>query len=430
MKIRIQPFKAFYLAPIALTIVGSTLEAADPVIWQEETHTEAIYSNNSGSSLKRADRTSAGWNGTATSQSAMESDGSLSWKFGRPVGYQFIGLNSSNDSNSFQDLEFSVYGKVKNAYVFENGVYKKDLGSYNSTTSFEIERKNHTILYKKNGNLVYTSTIKSTGSLFADTCFHTYGGALVEVQSNGFKKEKCAGSYTQWKRLKFTGAIAGSLVLEDDSIRTVNTSLYRASSYSAHPSSNDAGTPYPRDFRFCSFPEAMQITWDNRSGSNAQQDDITHFVDSAGNLAIKPRGDSSSQTIRLDFDTPVLVKIRNLRGLDDRDGILAYANQYKGLKEGRVIDSGVDGIPAKANYSGLPGWAAGFVSIASQGSEDGGNFSQGFIGASYNNSIGDQVQYTSTTPVTSLSVTFNNSSTRSAAQAMPFEISYKLPIVE
>lgn len=84
---------------------------------------------------------------------------------------KMVGLADTDADQHYISIDYAFYIQ-SSLYIYENGSNKLNLGAFSAGEILRIERVGTTILYKRNGTLVYTSTIASSTSLNADISFY------------------------------------------------------------------------------------------------------------------------------------------------------------------------------------------------------------------------------------------------------------------
>jgi alpha-tubulin suppressor-like RCC1 family protein len=133
-----------------------------PVQW---TSSNAIGNPTVGSLIK-APGTGDGWNSRAVSDISIAHDGRISFSV-LPGSSLALGLGpvSSNPNPSPNPYDMSnaiVVDSSDTARVYHQGVMMKNLGHFDSTTLFTIQRSGNTVEYLKNRSVVYTHVATHT----------------------------------------------------------------------------------------------------------------------------------------------------------------------------------------------------------------------------------------------------------------------------
>lgn len=120
-----------------------------------------------------------GWNSGARSIASFVGDGHIEFKVPAGLGGTVIGLNDNDTGYGYLEIDHAWYFNNEFARVFENGVTKFTITSYDAGDTFEIWRIDNEVTYYRNDVLEYTSLIPSTGGrVFMDASMY-YGGDFV-----------------------------------------------------------------------------------------------------------------------------------------------------------------------------------------------------------------------------------------------------------
>ncbi|MGB4973045.1 MAG: leucine-rich repeat domain-containing protein, partial [Cyclobacteriaceae bacterium] len=84
---------------------------------------------------------------------------------------KMIGLADADEDQHYTSIDYAFYIQ-SSLYIYEKGSNKLNLGTFTAGEILRIERIGTTILYKRNGTIVYTSTVASSTSLNADISFY------------------------------------------------------------------------------------------------------------------------------------------------------------------------------------------------------------------------------------------------------------------
>jgi len=166
-----------------LAIVNITVAAVIPstgVIW-----TDLVGVTASGNTITKTASTS--WsNGGAASLQLITGDGGVDFLADDTTTYRMAGLSSSNANANYNTIDYALHLRSGGAiYIYESGSYKGNPSSYNVGDRVSVERTGTTIEYKKNGSVIYTSTLSSSGSLIVDASIYTTGGTIADANIVG-----------------------------------------------------------------------------------------------------------------------------------------------------------------------------------------------------------------------------------------------------
>ena len=88
------------------------------------------------------------------------------------------GLSSSAAFNSWNNITFGVYNDYGIINIYESGNNRGNFGNSSPGDVFRVERKGSSIYYYQNGNLLYTSTLSSSGTLSAAMALQDIGYSI------------------------------------------------------------------------------------------------------------------------------------------------------------------------------------------------------------------------------------------------------------
>ena len=88
------------------------------------------------------------------------------------------GLSSSSSFSSFNDITYGIYNNYGVMYIYESGNNRGAFGYSSPGDVFRVERRANTVYYYQNGNLIYTSTVISSGALSATMALFDVGYSI------------------------------------------------------------------------------------------------------------------------------------------------------------------------------------------------------------------------------------------------------------
>ena len=171
-----------------------------------------------GNSLQKVSGTSSWYDAGAVSTQAIPSgDGYVEFTPGNTVTNRMIGLGNGNTSDHYSDIEFAFYVSSNGLQIYEAGVYRGNFGAYASNDLLRVAVESGVVKYRKNGALVYTSTVSPTYPLLVDSSLNTVNSQLLNVvisgapgggQSQGFVASQTLGALRSdspgWTGFKMT----------------------------------------------------------------------------------------------------------------------------------------------------------------------------------------------------------------------------------
>lgn len=93
--------------------------------------------------------------------------------------YKMMGLSAVDTNADYATIGFALHLEASAGItIYESGYYIGYFGQYIPSDVFSIERQGSTILYKKNGSVLYTSATSSITALFGDCSFYTPNGGF------------------------------------------------------------------------------------------------------------------------------------------------------------------------------------------------------------------------------------------------------------
>ena len=152
---------------------------------QNASWTNAVGVTVSGNNLTS---TGNGWGtaGAVSTQSIASGDGYIELTAGETTSYRMIGLSHGDTNQNFDDIDFAfylAYGGQLN--IFQGGVLVGDFGSYVTGDVLRVAVESGVVKYRKNGTLLYASTVAPTYPLLVDTSLYSNGSTLTNVVISG-----------------------------------------------------------------------------------------------------------------------------------------------------------------------------------------------------------------------------------------------------
>jgi RHS repeat-associated protein len=160
---------------------GSSGTGPQDVIW-----TNAVGVLASGNSLTKTG--SVGWNaGAASTQTIASGDGYVEFTANANSANTMCGLSKGDTNQSHEEIDFALYPWTDgNLYIWENGASAAAVGPYAAGDTLRVAVEGGVVKYRKNGTLLYTSTVTPTYPLLVDTTMHPSGSQITNaVISNG-----------------------------------------------------------------------------------------------------------------------------------------------------------------------------------------------------------------------------------------------------
>lgn len=127
--------------------------------------------------------TSNGWNAGFATNSSFSGDGYIEFTAVQNNKWLMVGLSSDNSSAHYDTIDFAIYNRGNGeCRIYESGNYRTSIGNYKAGDIFRVERVGSTIYYKRNGAIIYTSTVASSGTLIGDGSIYSYQAKINNLK--------------------------------------------------------------------------------------------------------------------------------------------------------------------------------------------------------------------------------------------------------
>jgi RHS repeat-associated protein len=168
---------------------GGSSGGAANVTW-----TNLVGATASGNSLSKSG--ADGWDaGGISTQTIGSGDGYVEVTATEINKHRRFGLSNGNSNQSWDDIDFCFYLEASGTvYINEGATPRGSFGSYASGDVFRVAVEGGVVKYRKNGALLYTSTISPTYPLLVDTSLYSTGATL----SNVVMSIGTSGTNVQW----------------------------------------------------------------------------------------------------------------------------------------------------------------------------------------------------------------------------------------
>jgi RHS repeat-associated protein len=137
-----------------------------------------------GTSLTKTGAT-IGWDAGAFSVKPIpaNADGWVEYTAGEITTAKMMGLSATDADASYASINYAWYPFWDgNLYIYENGsLIGGPFTDYSTNDILRVERLGTTILYKKNGKVIYTSTVPSSSILYADCSFYNVNASFKNI---------------------------------------------------------------------------------------------------------------------------------------------------------------------------------------------------------------------------------------------------------
>ncbi len=148
---------------------------------QSVTWTNVVGVSAVGNSLTKT--AADGWNGGASStQSIAVGDGFVEFIANETNKHRMLGLSHGDGDQSYQDIDFAIYPNDQGQlWVYEGGTSRGQVGTYSTQDALRVSVEGGVVKYRKNGSLLYTSTLTPTYPLLVDTWMYSNGATISGV---------------------------------------------------------------------------------------------------------------------------------------------------------------------------------------------------------------------------------------------------------
>jgi hypothetical protein len=94
-----------------------------------------------------------------------------------------FGLGTGDTDQGFADIEHAIYTYpgTGSLYIYEGGVYRAGGGAYAVGDKLRVAVEGGLVKYRKNGVLVYSSTVPPTYPLNVDTSLYSAAAAILDA---------------------------------------------------------------------------------------------------------------------------------------------------------------------------------------------------------------------------------------------------------
>jgi hypothetical protein len=133
----------------------------------------------SGGTLLRP--TGYGWDAGAVSAQTLGHDGYAEYTVSSAADYVVFGLGNGDSDQGLADVEHAIltHPGTGQLYVFEAGVYRAAGGTYAAGDKLRVSVEGGSVKYRKNGALLYGSTVAPSYPLKVDTSLYSPGATVA-----------------------------------------------------------------------------------------------------------------------------------------------------------------------------------------------------------------------------------------------------------
>ncbi len=171
---------------IVVDFSGKTLKSKETHVEADVFWTNKVGVKEFGTTIVNKN-TVDGWNtsgAVSRQQLAARQDGWFEMTTSSRSTYQISGLSDVDTDQGYASIDFAFYQTNGYLFIFENGIQRANLGSFVPGEVLRIERKDTTIMYRRNGNWVYTSPTSSKSMLMVDAAIYSGGASLAGIRSS------------------------------------------------------------------------------------------------------------------------------------------------------------------------------------------------------------------------------------------------------
>jgi len=169
------------LVDTSLYSTNATLTNVRLVVGGNVAWTSAVGVTVSGNSLSKPGAN--GWDAGAVSTRTIASgDGYVQFTATETNTHRRLGLSYGNTNQSWDDIDFCIYLENNGTVdINEGATTRGSFGSYAAGDVFRVAVENGVVKYRKNGALLYTSTVTPTYPLLVDTSLYSTNATLTNV---------------------------------------------------------------------------------------------------------------------------------------------------------------------------------------------------------------------------------------------------------
>lgn len=167
-----------------LLIIITLLFLAQPIFSQTQnvswTNTVGVAVN--GNNLTKTAGEGWGNSGASSMQSIASGDGYIETTVSETNKHRLIGLSNGDSNQNYADIDFAFYLATPTTLnIHEGGMLRGAFGAYATGDVLRVATEGGIVKYRKNGTLLYTSTITPIYPLLVDTSLYSVGTTLSNV---------------------------------------------------------------------------------------------------------------------------------------------------------------------------------------------------------------------------------------------------------
>jgi RHS repeat-associated protein len=130
----------------------------------------------------------AGWGnaGAVSTQTITSGDGYVEFTASETTSYRLLGLSHTDTNQSYDTIDYAVYLQPNGSLGgYQGATFLGSLGTYATGDVLRVAIEGGVVKYRKNGTLIYTSTVAPTYPLMVDTSLYTNGATINNVVLSG-----------------------------------------------------------------------------------------------------------------------------------------------------------------------------------------------------------------------------------------------------
>ena len=176
----VNPTKEYGYRKGELLVTAATANAPEDVVW-----TNVVGATASGNTLTKTAATAWGNAGASSTRSIVSGDGYVEFKV-TAANTGMVGLSHTDANQDYTSMEFALLPNSDgNLYVFESGVNRGVVSTFTTADVFRVAVEGGVVKYRKNGTLLYTSTVSPTYPLLVDAGLYVSGASHTNVVLSG-----------------------------------------------------------------------------------------------------------------------------------------------------------------------------------------------------------------------------------------------------
>ena len=160
---------------------GQLLVTAEPASTQQATQnvswTNTVGVSVTGNSLTKTASTGWGNAGASSTQTLVSGDGYVEVTASETTTARIFGLSHTDTDQNWTSINFGLHLDLSGTiYIFESGNNRGSFGTYATGDKLQVAIVGGVVKYKKNGTVLYTSSVASSYPLVADSVVRTFTG--------------------------------------------------------------------------------------------------------------------------------------------------------------------------------------------------------------------------------------------------------------